>query len=172
MKTSIRKMVMALLTGVMCLALAGCGSRSYEEINNDYSLKLEEYYNTAKSELQKEADSGADYNALAQSCTEKVNKLAGICQEGITEMAQKQTKDGGDSSEYVNFSSRLEGTYLKFATELEGMYISNALNGAGDVLDQFSQEYGDAMQQYNEEMEKAMDDYSKQMEDILNGQGN
>ena len=158
---------------------------SYEQIYNEYSQKLADYYNTAKGELQSEASSGKSIDALATSCSNKVSRLAEISTEGVNKMADLCVKRGGSASEYMNYGTKLEGVYMDYGTKLESVYMSGAMNSqtkavedtmkdlgiSSDISGQYSEEMNKAMNQYNNELNKAMDDYNQQVQDMLKEYG-
>ena len=160
-------------------------SSSYEQIYNEYSQKLADYYSTAKSELQSEASSGKSIDALATSCSNKVSRLAEISTEGVNKMADLCVKRGGSSSEYMNYGTKLESVYMDYGTKLESVYMSGAMNSqtkavedtmkdlgiSSDISGQYSEEMNKAMDQYNNELNKAMDDYNQQVQDMLKQYG-
>lgn len=158
---------------------------SYEQIYNEYSQKLADYYSTAKGELQSEASSGKSIDALATSCSNKVSRLAEISTEGVNKMADLCVKRGGSASEYMNYGTKLEGVYMDYGTKLESVYMSGAMNNqtqsvqkalddlgiSSDISGQYSEEMNKAMDQYNDELNKAMDDYNQQVQDMLKQYG-
>ncbi len=158
---------------------------SYEQIFNEYSQKLADYYGTAKGELQSEASSGKSIDALATSCSNKVSRLAEISTEGVNRMADLCVKRGGSTSEYMNYGTKLERVYMDYGTKLESAYMSGAMNSqtkavedamkdlgiSSDISGQYSEEMNKAMDQYNDELNKAMDDYNQQVQDTLKEYG-
>ena len=158
---------------------------SYEQIFNEYSQKLADYYNTAKGELQSEATSGKSIDVLATSCSNKVSRLAEISTEGVNKMADLCVKRGGSASEYMNYGTKLESVYMDYGTKLESVYMSGAMNSqtkavedtmkdlgiSSDISGQYSEEMNKAMDQYNDELNKAMDDYNQQVQDMLKQYG-
>ena len=158
---------------------------SYEQIYNEYSQKLADYYNTAKGELQSEASGGKSIDALATSCSNKVSRLAEISTEGVNKMADLCVKRGGSSSEYMNYGTKLESVYMDYGTKLESVYMSGAMSNqtksvqqtmddlgiSSDISGQYSEEMNKAMDQYNNELNKAMDDYNQQVQDMLKQYG-
>ena len=158
---------------------------SYEQIFNEYTQKLADYYNTAKGELQSEASSGKSIDELATSCSNKVSRLAEISTEGVNKMADLCVKRGGSASEYMNYGTKLESVYMDYGTKLESVYMSGAMNSQtkavedamkdlglpDDISGQYGEEVNKAMEQYNDELNKAMDDYNQQMQDMLKEYG-
>lgn len=115
---------------VVVLLFAGCGSpATYEEVYNEYSVKLKEESPKLVKEFNDEAAAlNGDITKLAELSTKKIEKLAEISTEGISEMAKIQTQKGDDYSVYQDWATKLTKVYEEEAQKITDAYMSKAIN--------------------------------------------
>lgn len=101
---------------------------SYQEILDDYTIKLQEATPGLIEEYNAEAaENTAGLEGLATICNDKVSELAAISMEGIQKMADIYLRTGdGTSDEYSEWGNKLQDVYLAEAAKIQEAYMQSA----------------------------------------------
>ncbi len=99
---------------------------SYEDIYNEYTKKLKEEYEKDAKKLDEEINAKKSVDYLAESSAEMVDRLAGICDEGIEVMADKVNVF--NTGDYMSWATKLTNEYMSYATDIEAKYMSGAMS--------------------------------------------
>lgn len=124
-----KKLMAIILASIMVLSFAACGGsdKTYEDIYNEYSAKLEEAAPTLLEEYETEAaELGGDLTALSELCDEKVGELAKIEAEGTKEMASLKAKNGDSNDVYEEWAEKLYDVYEEQASLIQDAYMDSA----------------------------------------------
>ena len=104
------------------------GYKSYQEILDDYTVKIQEAVPGLIEEYNAEAAKNSDgLQGLATICNAKVSKLAEISNDGISEMAEFYYEHGsGSYEEYEEWAGKIMDIYMEEASKIQDAYMESA----------------------------------------------
>ena len=104
------------------------GYTSYQEILDDYTVKIQEAVPGLIEEYKAEAAENTDgLSGLATICNDKVSELAEISNDGVSEMAEFYYEHGsGSYEEYEEWAGKLMDVYMEEAGKIQDAYMESA----------------------------------------------
>ena len=119
----------------MVLSLTACGGgQTYEDVLNEYTIKIEELTPTLVNEFKSEATGVTDITKLAEISNNKIQKLAEISTEGISKMAEIKIENNDDNSVYEEWAQKLTNVYETEAKKLTDEYEATSNNLLSTLL--------------------------------------
>ncbi len=118
---------------------------SYEEIYETYAQKIRDAAPGLVEEYEAEAAENTEgLDGLAEISANKIEKLAEIETEGVSEMASFMMYQGsGDYDEYEEWGEKLYDVYEEEAEKITSAYLDSASSAAIDDLDLEDFDLGD-----------------------------
>lgn len=99
---------------------------SYEDIYNEYTVKLKDSYEEQCKTLDELVDSGADAMTISVKCGECIYKLAEVNGEGTNKMAEINVKNPLNYDDYQKWGTKLYEDYMDYGTKLQEEYVGTA----------------------------------------------
>ncbi len=144
-----KKIVVVLLSATLALSMSACGGSgnsdstanagssakteeaveevTYQSILDDYSKQIEDAAPGLVDEYNSEAANAAgDVTKLAEISNAKIEKLATICNDGVSEMASLKLKNGDDDATYEEWAAKLQTVYTDNSQKITDAYMSSA----------------------------------------------
>lgn len=129
-----RIVALVLITLSLVLSLTACGDgKTYEDVLNEYTVKIEELTPTLVNEFKSETTGITDVYQLAEISNKKIQKLAEISNEGIGKMAEIKLKNNDEENVYEEWAKKLTDVYEREAKKITDEY-EEASNGAINSL--------------------------------------
>lgn len=124
-----RIVALVLIVLSVVLSLTACGSgQTYEDVLNEYTVKIEELTPTLVNEFKSETTGITDVYQLAEISNKKIEKLAEISTEGIGKMAEIKLKNNDEDNVYEEWAKKLTDVYEREAKKITDEYeeVSNS----------------------------------------------
>ena len=104
------------------------GYASYQQILDDYTVKIREAVPGLIEEYKAEADENTNgLSGLATICNDKVSLLAEISNDGISKMAEFYYEHGsGSYEEYEEWAGKIMDVYMEEAGKIQDAYMESA----------------------------------------------
>lgn len=103
--------------------------KTYKSILDEYTVKLRNATPGLVKEYKEEARKNTNgLTGLAEICNNKIQELAEISTDGITEMAKLMyTTGSGKYSEYEEWAGKLQDVYMDEAEKITDAYMDSAM---------------------------------------------
>ena len=105
---------------------------SYQKVLDDYTKQLWEKSADLTAEYKNDARYVSGTKALAKLCNKKLDVLAGICDEGVTEMARLHYAFNDSRTTYEDWANKLIKSYNEASEDIIDAYIASG-GKKGDI---------------------------------------